>query len=255
MQPSSNKEQIYVNQEIIKLSNLLDIPYIVTTDAHYLKKEDAPIHEAFLNSQDGDREVASFYETTYIMSTEELESYFSYLNRSELDQAYSNISKIMSMCSDFSLLKPLKIPCLTWRVPKATDFKVSLYYPEIPYLETFMNSDFIGDRVMAKLIVDKLESDSRLQNEKVYNEINSNLEMTWVSSEVNKTHWSAYFLNLQKTIDVCWEAGTVVGPGRGSGVGFALLYILDIIQINPLWETTQTFAWRLTIRSKVSSAW
>ena len=252
MQPSSNKEQIYVNQEIIKLSNLLNIPYIVTTDAHYLKKEDAPIHEAFLNSQDGDREVASFYETTYIMSTEELESYFSYLNCSELDKAYSNISKIMSMCSDFSLLKPLKIPCLTWRVPKATDFKVSLYYPEIPYLETFMNSDFIGDRVMAKLIVDKLESDSRLQNEKVYNEINNNLEMTWISSEVNKTHWSAYFLNLQKTIDVCWEAGTVVGPGRGSGVGFALLYILDIIQINPLWETTQTFAWRFLNPSRVS---
>ena len=252
MQPSSNKEQIYVNQEIIKLSNLLDIPYIVTTDAHYLKKEDAPIHEAFLNSQDGDREVASFYETTYIMSTEELESYFSYLNRSELDKAYANISKIMSMCSDFSLLKPLKIPCLTWRTPKATGFKVSLYYPEIPYLETFMNSDFIGDQVMARLIVDKLESDSRLQNEKVYNEINSNLEMTWISSEVNKTHWSAYFLNLQKTIDVFWEAGTVVGPGRGSGVGFALLYILDIIQINPLWETTQTFAWRFLNPSRVS---
>ena len=252
MQPSSNKEQIYVNQEILKLSKELDIPYIVTTDSHYLKKEDASIHEAFLNSQDGEREVASFYETTYIMSTEELENYLTYLSRTELDKAYENISKIMSMCSDFSLLKPLKIPCLTWRVPKATDFKVSLYYAEIPYLETFMNSDFIGDQVMAKLIVDKLESDSRLQNEKVYNEINNNLEMTWVSSEVNKTHWSAYFLNLQKTIDVCWEAGTLVGPGRGSGVGFLLLYLLDIIQINPLWETTQTFSWRFLNPSRVS---
>lgn len=32
MQPSSNKEQIYVNQEIIKLSEDLNIPYIITTD-------------------------------------------------------------------------------------------------------------------------------------------------------------------------------------------------------------------------------
>lgn len=252
MQPSSNKEQIYVNQEIIKLSNLLNIPYIVTTDAHYLKKEDAPIHEAFLNSQDGDREVASFYETTYIMSTEELESYFSYLNRSELDKAYSNISKIMSMCSDFSLLKPLKIPSLIWRIPQTTDAEMKTWYEAMPYLKTFMESDFQGDRVMAKLIVDKFKSDQRLRDQRMYDEVNSNLEMTWVSSEVNKAHWSAYFLNLQKTIDVCWEAGTVVGPGRGSGVGFALLYILDIIQINPLWETTQTFSWRFLNPSRVS---
>ena len=85
-----------------------------------------------------------------------------------------------------------------------------------------------------------------------YDEINDNLRITWVSSEVNKAHWSAYFLNLQKIIDRCWESGTVVGPGRGSGVGFYLLYILDIIQINPLWETTRTFSWRFLNPDRVS---
>lgn len=105
---------------------------------------------------------------------------------------------------------------------------------------------------MARLIVDKLESDERLRNEKIYNELNNNLETTWISSEVNKAHWSAYFINLQKTIDICWEAGTLVGPGRGSGVGFLLLYILDIIQINALWERTQTKAWRFLNPHRVS---
>ena len=76
--------------------------------------------------------------------------------------------------------------------------------------------------------------------------------MTWVSSEVNKAHWSAYFLNLRGILDTCWEAGTLVGPGRGSGVGFYLLYILDLIQINPLWETTQTFSWRFLNPDRVS---
>ena len=70
MQPSASKEQTYVNNEIIKLSELTDIPFIITTDSHYLKKEEAPIHKAFLNSQDGDREVDSFYATTYMMGTE-----------------------------------------------------------------------------------------------------------------------------------------------------------------------------------------
>lgn len=76
--------------------------------------------------------------------------------------------------------------------------------------------------------------------------------MTWESSEVNNTHWSAYFLNLQKIIDECWNAGTIVGPGRGSGVGFILLYILGITQINPLWETTKCFPWRFLNPSRVS---
>ena len=72
--------------------------------------------------------------------------------------------------------------------------------------------------------------------------------MTWVSSKKNQAHWSAYYLNLQKIIDECWAAGTLIGPGRGSGVGFILLYLLGITQINPLWETTKTFRWRLTLR-------
>ena len=252
MQPSNNEEQIFVNKAILNLAKELNIPYIITTDSHYLKKEDAPIHKAFLNSQDGDREVDAFYETTYLMETEELESYLTYLTPKELEQAYNNIRDIKLMCEDFSLLKPLKIPSLRWRSPKATDFKVALYYAEIPYLETFMKSSFEGDKVMARLIVDKLESDIRLRNQETYNEINNNLEMTWISSEVNKAHWSAYFLNLQHILDVCWDAGTLIGPGRGSGVGFLLLYILDIIQINPLWESTKTFAWRFLNPDRVS---
>lgn len=76
--------------------------------------------------------------------------------------------------------------------------------------------------------------------------------MTWESSIINKTHWSAYYLNLQRIVEECWNADTIVGAGRGSGVGFILLYLLDIVQINPQWETTKTFAWRFLNPSRVS---
>ena len=253
MQPSPDEDQIYVNKRIIELSKELDIPYIITTDAHYLKKEDAPIHKAFLNSQDGEREVESFYKTTYVMTTEELESYInSYLSEEEIQEAYKNILDIKNKCEDYSLKKSLKIPSLIWKEPLSTLSEVEEYYSKIPYLKTFMESEFNGDRIMAKLIVDKLNSDNRLQEDRIYNELNENLKTTWISSEVNQAHWSAYFLNLQKTIEECWNAGTLVGPGRGSGVGFLLLYIMDIIQINPLWETTKTFAWRFLNPDRVS---
>lgn len=254
MQPSPNKEQIYVNQQLLKLSKKLNIPYIITTDSHYINKEDAPIHKAFLNSQDGEREVDSFYQTTYIMNTEELEDFMNeYFTEEDFQIAYQNILKIKEMCQDFSFKKSLNIPSLIWNQPSTESATlVKKYYDKIPYLKTFMESSFEGDSIMARLLVDKIESDNRLQNEETYKELNGNLETTWISSEVNKAHWSAYFLNLQKTLEICWEAGTLVGPGRGSGVGFLLLYLLDIIQINPMWETTKTYPWRFLNPDRVS---
>lgn len=253
MQPSASDEQECANKELFNLSELTGIPYIITTDTHYLKKEDAPIHKAFLKSQDGDREVDSFYATTYLMSTDELESYFQYFTKQQLTTAYSNIEKIKDMCEDFSLLKELKIPSLDWGDTPSYDLEVQLAWARrIPWLKKFIDSDFVGDRVMVNLIIAKLLGDTRLQNQESYDALNNNLEMTWVSSEVNKAHWSAYFLNLRGILDTCWEAGTLVGPGRGSGVGFYLLYILDLIQINPLWETTQTFSWRFLNPDRVS---
>lgn len=244
MQPSDNEEQLFVNSNIIKLSKKLNIPYIITNDAHYLKKEDAAIHKAFLNSQDGDREVDSFYATTYLMGTEELETYMN-LSEEELNYAYSNILKIKNQCQDYSLLKPLKIPYLKWRESNRL-LNIDFWFEKIPYLKTFIESEHKCDVRLAELVIQRLSEDSRLQNQETYDELNSNLKTTWISSEVNKARWSAYFLNLQNIIDVCWDAGTLVGPGRGSGVGFLLLYILDIIQINTLWEKTRCFEWRLT---------
>ena len=253
LQPSNIEDQILVNKELIKISNQLGIPYIITCDSHYLTKQDAPVHKAFLNAQEGDREVDEFYSSTYLQSTEEVENYLKYLSKEELEQAYQNILDIKNKCEDYTLTRELKIPSLDWKEPTPiTSDRIEFYKSKIPYMETFLKSDFNGDVQMIKLIINKFESDERLRNQQHYDAINENLKSVWISSEVNKTHWSAYFLNLQKTIEVCWNAGTLVGPGRGSGVGFVLLYFLDIIQINCLWEKTVCFPWRFLNPDRVS---
>lgn len=246
MQPSNNKEQIQVNKYLYNLSLLLDIPFIITNDAHYLKKEEAPIHKAFLNAQDGEREVDDFYATTYLMNTEELESYFTnYFSTDILHWAYENILKIKAQCEDYSLLKPLKIPELQWRpVNKATLNEITQYCQYMPTLSKFYNSIYKSDRYLVDAVIDGIKYHTDLQNQQAYNELEDNLQRTWESSEVNKARWSAYFLNLQNTIDECWNAGTIVMPARGSGGGFLLLYCLDIIQLNSLRETTKCYPWR-----------
>lgn len=252
MQPSHNKDQIYVNKRLFELSEELDIPYIITTDSHYLKKEDRVIHKAYLNAQNGDREVDDFYASTYMMNTEELESYFGYFSREQLEKAYRSILRIREVCEDFSLLKPLYIPQLPWKESKI-GYVRNCWIERIPYLKQFVESDYAGDQALACMIVEALEDGPQeLWNQKTWDEVNACLEMTWTSSNVNKAHWSAYYLNLQKIIEECWNAGTLVGPGRGSGVGFILLYLLNITQINPLQETTKTFRWRFLNPDRVS---
>ena len=250
LQPSESVEQTYVNRMLIDIANNFHLRYIISTDSHYLKKEDAAIHAAYLNAQDGDREVSSFYATTYMMNTEELESHMD-LTEAELEEAYANIRSIAAMCEDYSLMKPLKIPALQWKEPDVK-YVADSWCELIPSLMKFKQSDYYGDVVLARAIVDRLIKEPALQTKEVYEAIEDNLDKTWESSLVNKTHWSAYFLNLQRIIDVCWEAGTLVGCGRGSGVGFILLYILGITQINPLAETVQTYSFRFLNPSRVS---
>lgn len=252
LQPSNNKDQIYVNKKLIELSKKFNIKYIITTDSHYLKKEDRKIHKAFLNSQNGEREVDEFYATTYLMSTEELESYFSYLSEEELQLAYQNINEIIDKCEEYDLRKPLKIPELKWNNHNKEIKKYYEYSKLMPELEKFYNSQDKADNELVWALINGIEKHKDLQCEEAYNELNENLKITWKSSETNKAHWSAYFLNLQHIIDVCWEAGTIVGCGRGSGVGFLLLYALDIIQINCLREKTKTYQWRFLNPDRVS---
>ena len=253
MQPSHNIEQIFVNKHLLKISKELGIPYIITTDSHYLRPEDSFIHESFLNAQDGEREVKSFYETTYMMKDEEIRSFFKYLSDEQIEAAYNSIREIVNKCEDFSILKPLEIPNLPWRDYKDPgDERILWGIKQMPALEKFVYSKYGADNILSYAILDGIERHTDLQNERAYQALNECLEMTWQSSEVNNARWSAYFLNLQKIIDECWNAGTLVMPARGSGAGFLLLYALDIIQINALREKTTMYPWRFLNPARVS---
>ena len=247
MQPSRNEEQIYVNKNLIKLSEELDIPYIITNDSHYLKKEDINIHHAFLNAQGGDRETESFYATTYLMSTEEIYEYMEQtLGEEVLQKAFNNILEIKEKCEDYSLMRPLRIPYLPKHPSEPNEGYYNEFVKDIPIMESFKNSEYDSDRHLLSVVLNKIKEDSQYQNKNAYNEINICLKSVWDSSEASHTRWSAYLMNVRDYIEIAWEDGdTLIGPSRGSGGGFILLNILGITQINPLREKTKLFPWRL----------
>ena len=246
-QPSFNKDQIAVNKIYKQLSEELNIPVIITLDAHYLKKEDEAIHHAFLTSQDGERETSEFYASTYMMSREEIHSYMdSSIGADTVSKWMNNTQQIYNMCEDYDLTKPLHIPYLPLTIDKITEEDYLEYKDKIKELEYFYKSQYDSDRDMAAALIKKIKSDPlQYDNEATFKMMDDNLAAVRISSDKQNTRWSAYLLNMRDYIKVIWEKGdSLVGCSRGSGGGFLLLNMLDITQINPLREKAPLRSWR-----------
>ena len=245
LQPSTKEEQIYVNQKLIQLSKDTGTPYIITTDAHYLKKEDREYHKIYLESQDGDREVDDFYETTYLMNGEELHDYMDEsLGYEAVQMGIDNTKLIYDKITMYDLRKPLRIPYVPFNIEEPDKRLYEKYSVLIEHLDYFYNSEYDSDRHLCREIINKLEEKpEELCNQETYEAIAECLDSLIIASDKMNVRWSAYLLDVQDIVKLLWEA-SLVGCGRGSGVGFILNYILDITQINPLKEKTKTYPWR-----------
>lgn len=245
LQPSENEEQIYVNKELVRLSGKYQLPYIITTDSHYLNKDVRFIHKIFLNAQEGDREVDDFYATTYCMSEEEIHSYMDEsLGKDVVQHGIDNSMLIYDKAEEYSLLKPLKIPYISLDNTEPNKNLFEKYKDKMQYLEYFYKSEYPSDRHMLREILKRMDGDTQYQNEEFYKHMDICFKSIIDSSEKMGVRWSAYMVNVKNLVDIAWNSGSVVGAARGSGVGFGLLNVMGITQINPLREKTMTYPWR-----------
>lgn len=70
-QAHSEAEQQKLNEQLVRLANMLDIKYVVTCDAHYLTQEEQKYHSIFVKIGQT-REVGEIYNDCYIQSEEEV---------------------------------------------------------------------------------------------------------------------------------------------------------------------------------------
>lgn len=241
IQPSHNEEQIIVNRKLIELSKVYGIDYIVTTDAHYLKKEDRHVHKIYLQSQQGDREVDDFYDSTYIMSEEEVIDYLKdYLTEEEIETAFKNTMKIYDMVEFYDLYHKTVIPHA-----EIEDFEVNhLFEPayhKFKYIEKFANSEYEIDRYYLYLIEEGFKKHfmnkdlTRKNFYKIMERIDTELKEVWLISERLGDRMSSYYVLTKQVVDLIWNEGdSICGVARGSAAGYLTNMLLGITQINPL---------------------
>jgi DNA polymerase-3 subunit alpha len=233
-----NIEQWTVNNYILKLSEKYNVPYIITTDSHYLSRELLSLHASFLNSDDNakEREVDKFYATAYLMKEKEIYEYFKpFWTEKQIAIAIDNTCKIGDRGERFSFNKKQVIPKIkfdnNWRKKFNKDF-----FPNKEYIQKTILSKFEDDKYLMYLIqrgVEKLIP--KEDYEETFNRLEEEIEQFWKVSEKIEDRLHAYFITIAKIIEIMWDEGdSIVGVGRGSGVSSIIDYLLEITQINPL---------------------
>lgn len=234
MQPSNHEDQQIVNDYVVKISKALGLKYIITTDAHYLSLEQKEIHKIYLKSTNEDRDVDSFYDTTYLMSANTVRDFFK--DDDVTSEAFKNTNDIISSLEDFDFEHSTLIP--KSHIPNFEEAPLSFYNNDVnwdkyEFIKMFINSKTIDDRYYIKLILDGMINHEQEFNDENLSRINTELDVVQAISENFGMPMSSYFLVDKEFVDIMWEV-SLVGVARGSASCFYTNYLIDIVQINPL---------------------
>lgn len=240
MQPSDNEEQVIVNRAIIKLATHYQLPYIVTTDSHYLLKSDFAIHSAFLNSkQSNDRETDKFYRFTYMMSEDEMREILTSngITEEEAATAISNTAVFTEAIQEFDFRHTTIVPKI--KLPDFTLARTFYGHPEYPAINTYYDSADPQDCFLMYQIECGIAAKQINVTPSILERINTELDvLLHIGRQINQS-LSAYLNLTVNIIDIAWQV-SLVGPGRGSACGFYINYLIGITQVDPL---TYDLAW------------
>lgn len=224
------REQEIVNNMLLKLSKVYDLTPIVTTDAHYLSKEQAFAHKVYLQANsNSEREIDSFYSTTYVMNREELLEYF---NEDLLDMLIENTHSIMDKIEYIEFEQETQVP--TVNIPEYEDNKLfDEFLNEYKYIKKYKESSNPMDNYYLHLLGEGMNYYNQEFNSKNLSRIDLELEQIWEISNKLKQPLSSYFVLTQDIINMMWEV-SLVGTARGSAACYYTNYLLGIVQINPM---------------------
>jgi DNA polymerase-3 subunit alpha len=214
LQKNGMDEQERVLPGLMEIGKELTIPVVATNDCHYLRQEEARVHDILLCIQTG-KTVNSpdrmRFETDefYFKSPEEMKEAFK-----EVPEAIKNTIEIAERCNLELRLDEHHLP----------DFPV----PADETLDSYLDKK------------SKKGLDGRLHG--MDGKKDKELEGSWdyyerLKKELNvikKMGFSGYFLIVSDFIDYARSRGIPVGPGRGSAAGSLVAYSLGITNLDPI---------------------
>ncbi len=198
------------NRKLIKagveLAQRLNLPYVATSDVHYLDAQDAEAHQVLINIQGGKRvneEGARSLdgEAYHFLTEEEIRERFR-----ELPEAVDRTVEVAERIEFDLELGARWLP--TFQVPEG-------YTDAQAYLDHRAREGMRGK-----------------YGETLPSEVEERL--AYELSVIERKELGAYFLIVADFVDYARQQGIPVGPGRGSAAGSLAAFALGITQVDPL---------------------
>lgn len=207
-------EHLYISQ-VLKLAEKYTLPVVATNDIRFLSTDDFEAHEARVCIQEGvvlddPNRSKNYTDQQYFRNQEEMAALFA-----DLPEALTNTVEIAKRCNVTFVLGKSSLP----HFPVPDEYTTESFLCHVAKtglderLRTFM--DFNADN-FAEL---RRPYDERLQRE---------LDV------INKMGFAGYFLIVADFTKWSKDNGIPVGPGRGSGPGSLVAYVLKITDLDPL---------------------
>lgn len=202
-------EQKRTNPQLIQIAKELGIKMVITNDSHYLRREDADMHDTLLcmqtNSDKDDPNRFHFANNEfYVKTASQLRDSFSWMDAETFEECIKNTNDIAEKCH--LTLELGKSPLPDYEVPKGYD--INSYLEHLVYEGT----------------------------KKRYGEISPDLKerIDYELGVISQMGFSAYFLITWDFIHYAKTHGIPVGPGRGSAAGSVVAYALEITDLDPI---------------------
>ena len=258
-----NEEQITVNKALWALHEEMNVPIIVTTDAHYMEEKDKEIHKAYLNSKDGGdtREADAFYATAHLFTPKELRNALHIcFDDEQIDVLFQTTNEIADRVETFSLKKTTQVPAL----PSLPSFHITHqyrpYYSKYKFIDYYANSQDPYEQYYYYQVEHGLSEYQKTHDiniDKYLKQIDTEMEQVKGLGDIfDHQRMCDYFTVVQKVIDLIWSDGdSIVGIGRGSAGCYVTNKLLGITGIDPLEEGLADFYpwWRFCSTARSDS--
>ncbi len=208
-------EQKQILPQLTKIAREADLELVATNDAHYLRRADAKVQEVLMCIQTGTVVGEKKYESfatgeLYFKDANEMRMLFP---ESEYPRALENTVKIAEMCN-FNF-----------------DFE-SQFLPEFKVPDGTSAADYL--RRMALDGLCRKTENGLIKYTDEHNEREYVDRMNYELDTIEKMGYSDYFLIVADYVNFAKSRDIPVGPGRGSGAGSLVAYLIGITEVDSI---------------------
>ncbi|QEC45305.1 DNA polymerase III subunit alpha [Pseudobacter ginsenosidimutans] len=226
LQRHNLKEQIQINEVLLKFSLKYNVPVIATNDSHYTDQDDYNAHDILLCINTGEKKATPGFDDFvnddaivkerrfkfpndqfYFKTQDEMKKLFA-----DIPQAIDNTNMIVDRVEVLNLKKDILLPAF----PLPKEFQLT-DDSNLNQWEFLKHITYEGAKMRYVEITDDIRE-----------------RLDFELFTIKTMGFAGYFLIVSDFIKAGRDLGVFIGPGRGSAAGSAVAYCIGITNIDPI---------------------